>query len=261
MCYNEKIMALSFEGPSLQVPVREFTQPGVASVALVGMVHWAEPDFYRSVADYVAFKESEGSEIHYELVNQPDFDDVDKSTLAKFVAFSIAGIGNLAAKGMFKDIGLVSQLEVFKPQAHWENHDTTLFGLVDELDALALAYPFVGGIISTPGVVFNRVSGNPKVRESMINVLNTAIRQSEGLEKKNSIIDFLDGNTEHAIIDTRNKIALDAVAEHLRDEPQQDLTLIWGAAHLAGIGRGLIELGFEMTKEFSLTAIKAPIQS
>jgi hypothetical protein len=239
-------MSIEFNGPSLAVPVREYSQPGTATIAVVGMVHWADPDFYNKALNYVEHRESLGSIIHYELVDQPNpqetIPEADLDVLLKLGMFGLAAANPAVVN--------------FPPRNHWENHDVTLIGLAESLDRRAVAFSVVSSLATAVKAAFPRHPGNSARRE-LINTLNKALRISAGLEEKNPVLDWLDGNTETAIIHKRNEVALRAIDRHVKKRAQVPLTLTWGAAHLAGIGRGLEGRGYQLASEMPLTAIAA----
>lgn len=253
-------MAMQFSGDSLQVPIREYQRDtDLASVSLVGMVHWADQKFYDEVNRYVTYREEGGSSVHYEFVaaDVAEIEDAAKdgeyATLAKMLCL---GFGSPLTKNIFTGLGLVPQLEHVKPKPHWQRHDTTLVGLASNLDGRAALFPTVGGFIGGVSMKLQKYRGGD-VRSKVINGLNRSLRVAEGIEEKSTFIDLLDGNYEDAIIKDRNGIAIAAIQNHLNPPTGDGLTLLWGAAHLRGIGAGLLEMGFELVREMPVTAISS----
>lgn len=259
-------MTLNFSGESVVVPIREYQRDrDLTSVALVPMVHWADPQFYEEVKKYVAYRESdEGSGVHYESIDLPPEElnqavtDKELGLLAKIAVFG-TGVSGSSTKKMFEGAGLVSQLEHIKPGKHWERHDVSLTDLVRDLGVRETIYPHLSNIIGRVVTVAQTQRGkNP--RAQIISSINKSIRQAEGLEEKDGFADWLDGDLEYEVIGKRNAIALKAVAQHLQNHPTKpNLTLLWGAAHMNGIGDGLLDMGFELVRELPLTAISSEV--
>lgn len=233
-------------------PVQEYTHPEYENrITLVGMIHVAQFPYFRAIQDIIDERERDGATVHYEMVAdvrpegaQAPQQDVEKADRLKSTM--------LAIYGWFKDSGLVLQTESLEYKSHWENHDSTLLELVGAMSNLSVRR--LSGIVG----LYDRLFNNMKPAEQQKFVLKFA----ESIEKSmardhqaNWLSRVLLGNLQRPLLDYRNEIALEAIDRSMETGSVSDFALIWGAAHLRGLGQGLVRRGYEKSDQYQVNAI------
>ncbi len=96
----------------------------------------------------------------------------------------------------------------------------------------------------------------PNERRRIIGkALANALMEDKEISTGQHIGRLLFGNMDRAIIDYRNDIALSAIRRQLEDDPNSSLVLLWGAAHLPGISKGLTLDGYRKSDEVAIPAM------
>lgn len=201
---------------SLQAPMEVWTN-GSRLIHLIGMSHVADPRFYADTARILAELEEDGAVVYAEGVRYADGTVPGRKILETLVIHEIFG-------------DLVHQTIALPNQKRWRNVDLTVEELLDHSDD-----PVALEMLISPNLsVHDRRSATTVgalMRPALVPVLSLAGRFAGAGRIAH----------EHAVLDLRNELVLDAVLAE-----DHDAVLIWGAAHLPGMGRILAAAGYEL---------------
>jgi hypothetical protein len=192
---------------SRHTTVTEFKHPELAStVALIGNRHEGNKFYMFALRDELDTYESRGSVFHYESLS--DSSDEEIATAPQGVQESYHALTDIAYNGRSAatPLGHVSLHDIMKPEMEsWENHDATKLELAAHIQERFIQRVAIRSLITLP------------------------------------ISYYL---LAPSILSYRNAIALRAVDTALATEPNRDITLLWGQAHVPGLTRGLVIRGF-----------------
>ncbi len=228
------------------LPIVRYQHPERAGdVALVGMVHWLpDPTPYDEAYQYIAARQDAGSTIHYELIlsaEEDELEQVDRLTKLKYDALQRR---ERAARHIADLLELTHQTDHQGFRYHgndnmdtrgWENHDLTALEIVQRLPSQCLT------------------ERARRMTEVLSLVRGLRPDQRKGLREfilEEGTLDDPVPDDPHAavyekvIVGDRNEVALQAVERALQDNADASFTLIWGLAHLPGIGIGLEKRGY-----------------
>lgn len=239
--------------PAVLTPVHDYEHPDQDTiVTLVGMVHFAQPGYYREVQTVIAEREREGATVHFEGVSgapEEDLEAASRSTQTKVERLREI-LSNIY--GWFDGTGLVAQTDELTYGEDWENHDVTDLELVQEMGSLTFRR------FTTAIGLVTRLVGNAEPEARRRFALGTARSLAHELDPETAkkwLPRLLLGNIDDVILHHRNGVALDAVDAQIAEDPASGLVLVWGAKHLEGLGNGLEDRGFVRTGEDHLKAI------
>lgn len=198
-----------------QTPIYEFVHPdNESTISLVGMVHMAIPNFYRNVNRYTEVRENQGSLVHSERSTLPD--EATLSSYPTWVRDTAQQLHDIRTRLFTPQAGSnrVAQSNplYFQYKDSWKYHDIHLAEITSSLGRFRAEY--------------------------LINTL-------AGISQRGRIINYLrvlslPMLTDGVLVKQRNDVALQAVKEATTYNPDQSLTLLWGAAHLPGIAKGIM---------------------
>lgn len=198
-----------------------------SSIALVGVSHFATSAYFKKISAYIQHREDEGSVVHYEDLSSPE-----EATLCNFQTWIQRLCGeydSLARRNivetLFYDPTVTGQEN--GPGIHyrerWQAHDASTADLFKEM----------GRLQSTWLVRYKLYELDERSRPN--SVRRAAIRVGQVATGK---------IREEFIINWRNQIALRAVENTIIDNPNQNITLLWGYSHTIGLAKGVTGLGY-----------------
>jgi hypothetical protein len=225
----------------LQAPVCEYERDDTGSnIALVGMIHVGSQEYFDRIGAYVGHREAAGAAVHYELTKpftpeereqHPEYSGLD-------LELKQAMLGNIAL--FSRPFNLVYQTKALRYSPEWQNHDMSALEIIDSLGIDEVRKTIENAKRIQQAEIFNdtdmlRLAVHGAFR---LVPLVSAVRRLRGKDK-----------TQEVIVDRRNAVALAAVRNTLGADPAADLTLIWGAGHLPGLGKGLQQMGYELRRK------------
>ncbi len=229
-----------------ETPIYEFDHDTTASrVHFVGMVHVGQQNYYSAVSDYVSGTEAEGSVVHYEMIKRPSPEEAAAYPEVVEQAGLLDGLGVLA-EVISKSTNAVKQKEALQYQPHWQNHD------ISAVELTRLAGP----------ESIQRLSDNIKQLKETESDLDPELfsKLVRGMFRIMPLVIpvnnlFGDKKLRSVVVDHRNDVAVQAVADQIEAEPDRNITMLWGAAHAPGISKGLERLGYNRTSRRWLGAL------
>lgn len=228
------------------------------SLEVVGMVHVAQPSYYNNIQSHLNGRAADGWDVHYELVQAPDDEDlkgIEPKDVAKLV---LLAIGPGSALSMFDGLGLVKQTDVMDYRKDWHNHDVSALELVR---GLGWRQSFAG-LFSAGFSAALRMLPPEERAEEIAETMENLESRFRGGERSSSLINkvlkFAGADTDEVFLNTRNEVALTAVKSRLAASPMTDIVMAWGEAHLQGLGDGAEELGFRQVDQKHVLAIDYP---
>jgi hypothetical protein len=237
---------------AIQVPTETYENPETGEqVVLVGMVHFADTEFYKETKNFIKILEDElGHTVLHEF--QGNCYALDKNGKL-FFAEKTNMLNDLVYKRMDKD----DQRRAFVPELAW---------IITDIDTEEM-FNLLGKSAVSENEVLNsnkKQEETPQQNDSELELLEEI---EEAILKKCYEEDIYMSNIVSAnvvmgifgqffkdikkyndiIVDKRNEIAFQAIMSHL--EYNNRIVAIWGAAHLPGIGRMLLDSGFELKEK------------
>ncbi len=240
---------IRIENERLETPLVEFHNPLTGSnIGVVGMIHVAKRPYYKFISDYTAIQQERGATVHFERVRLSNAEELGlvEPEISQSVRRFRAAITRVP-EVMAVSLNLTSQREGIDYQPEWQNHDSSDLELVSMLGHSAV----------------NRVAAINRV-VSMLDCVVPLQYKRRALNLGFQLLSQIDleqakktkakQHFDSVVIDHRNNIALAAVEKLLTDQPDSNIVMLWGSAHLPGIGAGLQKLGYAATRRFWLPA-------
>lgn len=237
----------------LSTPTAEYASAELpARIHFIGMIHIAHPFYYEAARQTIADRQADGAIVHYEYVRdmspeqRAHLDPKNNQKLKDF-EWSFKELYKI-----FNGSGLVKQKDHLSILPDWENHDVGLFEVIDGLSTRQVKTRLVGSRLLS--WIFQDLDGEKRIelQERVLTDIFDAERKRSMLAKIGSL---LLGGEDKVVLQMRNNVALAAVDDQLHKEPERDIVLLWGSGHLAGIGDGLEERGFEKVATGYMPAI------
>lgn len=200
---------------ALEAPMEIWAKDG-RLIHLIGMSHVADPRFYAETARILTELEDDGVVVYAEGVRYADGTVPGRSILQTLVIHEIFG-------------DLVHQTIALPNQKRWRNVDLTVEELLEHTDD-----PEDLAKLISPGMAAHDRRSATTVGALMRPVLVPALALGGALTGFGRMAH------EQALLDRRNERVMDAVLAE-----DHDAVLLWGAAHLPGMGRILAEAGYE----------------
>ena len=238
---------------AIKTPILTYKHPEHENqVDLVGMMHIAEPVYYQTVQEFVDTRVADGAVVHYERSKIPTAQELSAAPPAVRRKVERVLGANREIYGMLGEIdGLVHQSKGLTYRDGWKNHDSTLLETVAGMNRLT-----VDGLCARVKLakLAHRIMGPEEMQkillEQLVDATSKEPKPAGFIETITSI-----GHKKHVILG-RNAVALAAFDAELRNNPAQDLLLLWGARHLQGMNKDVKNRGFVQTHEQYLTAIQ-----
>lgn len=242
-----------------ETSIAEHTNPKTGSViTIVGMIHFAEEEYYRKIQQELDERDNAGQSIHYELIREGRATNLGVIGKRKL---SLVRAGATAVYGAFQELGLLSQKDSIDYRDQWENNDMSMEEYLSKIKLASALKTCIGG------KVFKKLIGvfphNERV-ELLSSILEkfeeTDIKKRLALTGEISesadVVNAYSGLYEDPLtLTARNVIALEGVDRTLSADPEADIVLMWGQAHILGQSEGLYERGYVQTDEQKVTAI------
>lgn len=227
-------------------------------ISIVGMIHYGEHQYYKRIQHELDERDAAGHLIHYELVKQSEDNQIDFMTKRKL---GLVKKGALAVSGAFSELGLLSQKDEIVYHPHWENNDISLEDYIKQTSLRTALKRSIGGMIF--GKLLGVLPHNERAE-----FLATILEKLEEIDSQKRLAltgDIVEGAEavkgysglydDPITLTKRNEIALQAVDETLRTNPDANIVLMWGQAHILGQAEGLQDRGYIQTDEQKITAI------
>lgn len=223
--------------------IAEFAHPDTSSeIAIVGNRHYGSEGYMQELKSRLAHYRADGATIHFEGVSL--LTDNEKALLTKSQLRSYVGLRQLLDFGerLHEGRGFARVQTIIESSEEWEWHDTTSYDLMTRASMKQrLTMGAMGVIVSLASSATD------------INTLYEAIYENEAIDKDPSRISKAMSNAINPlIVDYRNNIALGAVDTSLTVAPSQNLALLWGDGHVAGLSEGLRIRGYELVSTETL---------
>lgn len=202
---------------ALEVSTQTWEHDG-RRIRLIGMVHLADPRFFAETARLLQILEADGAEVYAESVIPADG-----------MIPTVRVLQTLARHDSTVD--LVHQSIALPRQDSWQVVDMTLEQMLDAAhDRLALEKVVLGGSAVNDRRVTRMVGA--VMRPALVPMVLVSSR----------IMPVMLGRNHEVVVETRNRLVMDAVLGST-----SDAAVLWGAAHLPGMGRILAAAGYRRT--------------
>lgn len=240
----------------ITTPVQFYTHPEYENqVSLFGMIHIAQPHYYQGIQTWVDWTDKGGAVIHYERVKRATSEELQASPRSVRAKAAHMESFMKSLYGWFDSFGLVKQSEAMTYRPHWENHDASILDLAERIGSSVIRRNLIA--VKVIELMFRRTGPDTK-QDFLVSALHNILSDDNGHEDtKRRLSGILVGNSDGAVVDYRNDIALTAFDDQQRVAPGSDVTLIWGAGHLPGLGKGLENRGYTKAYEERVVAIDA----
>jgi hypothetical protein len=234
----------------LEMQTRTYRHPETGSrIDLIGVVHFAEQQFYDKIQEFIDEREESGAVIHFESTKRATPEEYKAAPPQ--VRRNIRRIRKIhkGFKFMSDRLGLVPQKQGLNYRQTWENHDATELDIAARLNPRSLGkYALLSRGLSVVGNVL------PPDMMHYFLVAGLSTPDEELSKPKRPTKKYIED--KNAVIRTyRNEVALAAVDAQLGREPGSDIALLWGGGHVADLGKGLEARHYRQTEDWSLVAI------
>lgn len=235
---------------AITTPIHTFIHPEFESqVNVIGMMHVAQPNYYRIIQAIVDHRDNAGAIVHYEGIKSMSADDLASAPRSVVIKAEYSRDIFQQVYSWFDEVGLVRQKNALNYHKHWENHDMTESELLDRLNGFALRRQRT--LTNFLGKMHRKAEYEAR-QEFILSILKKTMDSDR---TNNWMAKLLLGVQNEIIIDDRNAIALSAFDEQQQADPEADVVLLWGAGHLPGLGVGLQKRGFVKVDVQKVTAI------
>lgn len=197
------------------------------NVELIGVLHLADPSFWRLLNAHMRKRTMQGYAVHYELITGT-IDSTTKDRGGKMMLHMSAVTKALVAKA--KEAGLMYQLEGISYPEGAINTDMSKDEVRQAFAKVPFWFPLQMRLARTlfgllPATDFRRMLGEMLTKSGSSSLASGGIDNAVILDARNAIA------TRYALGSTRPVVA------------------IWGAAHVAGIAANLQAAGYQTTEQ------------
>ncbi|HSX01440.1 MAG TPA: hypothetical protein VLF67_04325 [Candidatus Saccharimonas sp.] len=238
------------------------------TVTLVGMMHVGEPAYYAAVQSLVASLVEAGAVVQFEGVRTASAEEMATATPRELAA--IASINQLlqVITRMGEGLGWTSQKTGLKYDPAWTNVDLNdlelvrLLNLADLDRAVADAAEQMTELEQTDPVmmaasmamIFRAMhSRSGRVMVDVLSAFNRAQRRRHQPADAEPAPDL--DQLHEVVVGQRDPVAVEGI---WRAAAHQDVALIWGAAHLPGMGALIEEHGYQRISASWLSVGRPP---
>ena len=197
-------------------------------VELIGVLHVADPSFWRLLNAHMRKRTMQGYAVHYELITGTS---ITKDRGGKMMLHMSAAMRALVAKA--KEAGLMYQLEAISYPEDAINTDMSKDEVRQAFAKVPFWFPLQMRLARTlfgllPATDFRRMLGEMLTKPGSPSLASGGIDNAVILDARNAIA------TRYALGSTRPVVA------------------IWGAAHVAGIAANLQAAGYQIREQIWL---------
>ena len=197
-------------------------------VELIGVLHVADPSFWRLLNAHMRKRTMQGYAVHYELITGTS---ITKDRGGKMMLHMSAAMRALVAKA--KEAGLMYQLEAISYPEEAINTDMSKDEVRQAFAKVPFWFPLQMRLARTlfgllPATDFRRMLGEMLTKPGSPSLASGGIDNAVILDARNAIA------TRYALGSTRPVVA------------------IWGAAHVAGIAANLQAAGYQIREQIWL---------
>lgn len=217
-------------------PVGRYEHPKTGSfVTLVGTQHLStDPDYYPQMEAFLDNRLVQGDVVHYEAITTALPEKVrgapkpiQRRHQLLVDARKYEEVAIITVEERHPELALSIQYQdCIEDLGQMENHDYTTLDLARELSGEAIDAMYKVALAKHWHAI---TWGHPD---------QDAVPLKRALDSRGRAL------YERVLIENRNKFALQALENTLADDPTVNVTLLWGEAHLPGLGKGLLRRGY-----------------
>lgn len=218
----------------LQTAVHRYLHQDGRTVTLIGTRHFAEQAYWDSIRETVARLEAGGAVVQCEgsgLRGDENTTLEEKEVLAELRRLAVLERQRIA------EIGWVHQAHGLRYPAHWQVID------VSGLEVLRrLSRPQIEKMLDVKRRMYDWPDEDTRHGARTVRKLRNGLRLALAVRMRFQETDRVvtrRGPADAVLIDHRNTVALAGL-----DNTGRDTVLLWGVAHMPGIGAGLGQRGF-----------------
>lgn len=220
----------TYHDGDMYLPVDAYRR-GRQQIVLIGMIHVAPEEFYRKVRFLLEDYDERDYRILIEGMGRLDGDDFglrefDRGLLEHYEKLRERSI--LINTMMAEATGMVTQLAAFPDWGHWERADLSALEMM-RLRGKQPIPPMDERIIAS----FAELLARPRAQSAIYSFVRSTPRLLAALWPLHSVLGSL-------VLHHRNRHAILKALE-----TSANAVLPWGAAHLPGMGKLLVQNGFE----------------
>ncbi|HEX8762413.1 MAG TPA: hypothetical protein VF733_01510 [Candidatus Saccharimonadales bacterium] len=238
----------------LTTPTQTYEHLGEGKrVTLVGVTHYAQrEDYYPTIQDIIDTNEDKGAAVHYEAFTLSTDKEIRAARPNFLVRKRIKMLrqireATLADEArMAGEFNVILQDEGIAKGETWEAKDIADLEAAQQLRVRDIWFPWVASKVAEK----NAEAATSEKRLEMLQQRVSMLIKNGRDYVPSPIREF-----RRTMVDYRNGVALNAYDQLQAAEPGRDAVLLWGAAHIAGLGEGLIERGFVKKDEQLFVAI------
>jgi hypothetical protein len=215
------------------------------SITLIGVIHLAHPSFWKTTERKMISAARDGI-VHYEAVRRDD----SGKTIPAHIADRIEKLKALTSASTIgaKLTGLMFQKDGidYPGNPNWKNVDLTVVEVAESLDSDTLN--------KTAEELENITKDIPEEQQRLLGkAFLFALRHFTLIHRLTTIKKLVNPSVlDKVILEKRNRYAI-----HHALKEQKPLTLVWGAAHLSGMGKILERAGYSLVGQDWELAIPA----
>src|SRR5581483_5385674 len=236
---QDRHRALRLRGDRVETVVRVYEAPATGRrLHLVATMHLGEPAYYEALSGLLADLAAGGAAVHYERIRRADDTDVTPEERARLEEVESSGYP-AGLDAFVAVLGLELQGERLALPAGARNVDASDVELLRGLGGEEYRR-----LVARPEVAFDERAA-PLARP----LFRFLLRHGAALDRFRAL-SARHRRVQRFMIGHRNRLAL---AEALAALGAGDVALVWGSAHLPGMGRQLERAGYRLRAEQWLT--------
>lgn len=208
----------------LETRTQSYTDSNGRTITTVGAMHAATPESWVALVDYLTAAEKSGATIHLEGVQPvPDVKLTEDEKRGISVVTTLISLG----RSVSELTGLQYQKDALANAPKWAAHDLTLLDVVRGMDIKIINF--------LSEIPLDNLNISPKKAVWSLRNINNIRFIGFFIPMVRKVL--------ASLIDNRNVFAINtAIAE------KGDVVLFWGAAHLSGMHKLLLDAGFVPSK-------------
>lgn len=237
----------------LRAPLQTYSHPETKSVVMLfGMIHVGRPEFYHKVGTLLDETAQRGHVTHLEGVRKATQEELEaQSFLVRKKVRHLARIAS-GIYPWFKGTGLISQKEGLERRPTWITYDAPDIEVARRISLRTLAT--MSMLMTTIDTFMDMLEPDQRT-EFALKMVHGLVENGTQFHQTSFRRRLLLGDMTSSVLGYRNGVALAGLDHELAYDPETNLNLVWGAAHLPGLGEGLKQRGYQQTDEQLLDVI------
>ncbi|GAB3832612.1 hypothetical protein ACFPIJ_52500 [Dactylosporangium cerinum] len=232
---------LRFTHGTLQTPVHHYTHPTTGRrITMIGTVHMGDAEYYAALRTVIDDLEAGGAAVQYEGASLLPYDEQDATDEERTVLTTFELKKDLERQRI-TELGLARQADALDCPDRWRIADLDMLEITRRVGTETMLRGEMRGIKA-----FDRPAGDPRAIERLrlrLHFIFVAFRVAVWSNAKRVSGTRRPSNgADVVLIDQRNEVALQGLWS-----TEQDVVMIWGCAHLPGLGAGIADRGFVRT--------------